>query len=156
MAFPLSTATIVIEHKIKKCQERRNQTRRIKVSQEDGQLWSCGPISVFVLYFAQMTWHVSFKDLRKYIFSLSDMTIIAQKIAIPCRRDQGNGLKAPSASVLHSVHINPNSTASSGIFSIWATFGIFWGRTPISKIPFWILIRKSSLSNFIVVSISCC
>ena len=53
------------------------------------------------------------------------MTIIAQKIAIPCRRDQGNGLKAPSASVLHSVHINPNSNASIGIFSIWATFSIF-------------------------------
>ena len=41
--FPSCTAKIVIEHRIKKCQEKRNQARRIKVSQEDGQLWSCGP-----------------------------------------------------------------------------------------------------------------
>ena len=49
--FPSRDTTYDIEHDKKECQERRNWSRRIKVSQEDGQNWSCGSISVFVCIF---------------------------------------------------------------------------------------------------------
>ena len=49
--FPSRNTTYDIEHDKKECQERRNWSRRIKVSQEDGQNWSCGSISVFVCIF---------------------------------------------------------------------------------------------------------
>ena len=49
--FPSRDTTYDIEHDKKECQERRNWSRRIKVSQEDGQNWSCGSVSVFVWTF---------------------------------------------------------------------------------------------------------
>ena len=64
MAFPLSTNTFII----KICQERStSRRRRIQVSQEDDQYWSCGPISVLLVYFEKWPYMYNCKDLRKYI-----------------------------------------------------------------------------------------
>ena len=41
--------------------------RRIQVSQEDDQYWSCGPISVLYLYFVKWPAMNNCQDLRKYI-----------------------------------------------------------------------------------------